>query len=72
LEIINTEKSGFPSDQIHAVYEDNLERLWMPSDISFICFEQKTNNFQTFTVADPCQEKKGDLCRRSILFYSPD
>jgi signal transduction histidine kinase len=52
LEIFNTEKSGFPSDKIHAVYEDNLERLWMPSDNGIICFEKKTHDFQTFTVAD--------------------
>jgi signal transduction histidine kinase/streptogramin lyase len=52
LEIFNTENSGFPSDKIHAVYEDNLQRLWMPSDHGIICFEKKTNDFQTFTVAD--------------------
>ena len=52
LEIFNTENSGFPSDKIHAVYEDNLQRLWMPSDNGIICFEKKTHGFQTFTVAD--------------------
>lgn len=52
LEVFNIENSGFPSDKIHAVYEDNLERLWMPSNDGIICFDKKTHDFETFTVSD--------------------
>ncbi len=52
VEIFNAKNSGIWSDNIHAVYEDNLGRLWMPSDDGLICFDKKTLGFNTFTVAD--------------------
>jgi len=45
-------RTSSKSDQIHAVSKDYLEQLRMPSINGIICFEKKTHDFQTFTVAD--------------------
>jgi ligand-binding sensor domain-containing protein len=53
-----SKSTGFPSDNIFAVFEDNKGYLWMSSTDGIIKFSPETNSTYTFTTQDGLQSKQ--------------
>jgi len=51
-QVYDVARTGFPSDRLHAVYEDRRRRLWISSDGGLICFDKQRERFRTYTASD--------------------
>jgi signal transduction histidine kinase/CheY-like chemotaxis protein len=52
IKIILKEPESLRNNLLHAVYEDRLGRLWIPSDGGLICYNKRQNQYRTFTKLD--------------------
>lgn len=47
-----TRQQGLPSNAVHAVYADQLHRLWLPTDNGLVRYDPTTERIEVFTTAD--------------------
>lgn len=47
-----TKEDGLENQRIHSIYEDNLGRLWLPTDKYLHCFDKAENRFFIFSEKD--------------------
>ncbi|MFK7932757.1 MAG: ATP-binding protein, partial [Saprospiraceae bacterium] len=47
-----TKKENLTNDFIYAVYEDDYQRLWLPSDKGLMCMDKETANIRAFSVSE--------------------
>lgn len=47
-----TMKEGLSNNYIYAVYEDDYQRLWLPSDKGLMCMDKVTANIRSFSTSE--------------------
>lgn len=64
-----TEKQGLSNNTLYCIYEDQHQRLWLPSDYGLMAFHLKTHQIQIFHTTDGIADKEFNL---TAHYHAPD